>query len=188
MNPFSLLPILGLAVQYAPKLIGFFASPKAGDVAEGVINAVRDVVGTDDPAAAKAKLDADPGLADALKARLDAEVEMHRADLEDVQNARAMQIALSQSNSRIAYTPVVLSYLAVAAAFAATAALFFVRVEIPEKLFQLMQAAYGAIWLVFGIVFQFWLGSSRTSQQKDAQLGAIAASNTSAANARAARR
>ncbi|WP_244424839.1 hypothetical protein [Methylobacterium nodulans] len=54
-----------------------------------------------------------------------------------------------------------------------TSALYFIQGEIPERVYQLLSQAYGAANLALGTAIAFWLGSSRSSQQKDAQLSAI---------------
>ncbi|GJD52414.1 hypothetical protein OPKNFCMD_5179 [Methylobacterium crusticola] len=163
------LPILGLAVEHAPELIGLLSGERAGAVAQGAATAVRAVLGTADPQAARQRLAAEPALAEALAARLAAEAERHRAELAGLADARAAALA----RSGIAWTPVILSYLVVVASIAMTFCLFFVRAEVPERLFQLISGAYAALWLAFGAVYQFWIGSSRTSQAKDAQIGAL---------------
>ena len=55
MPPF-LMPLLGLAIQYAPSVIGMLAGDKASKMADKVVSISREVLGTDDPKQAQAKL------------------------------------------------------------------------------------------------------------------------------------
>ncbi|MER2268262.1 hypothetical protein [Methylobacterium oxalidis] len=162
-----LVPILGFAIQHAPALISLLAGDKAGEVAEGAVKAVRDVLGTTDLAEAQAKISADPALGEALAARLNTEAERYKAELADTANARAMQVSLAQAGHWTSSTPAIISYLIIGSAILLTVALFFVQTEIPERLYNLLSGAYGALWLAVGLVTQFWLGSNRSSQRKD---------------------
>ncbi len=65
-----MLPLIPIALSLIPDLIKILAGDKAGAVAGSVAKAVSDATGTEDPKAAKAKLEADPAATDALRIKL----------------------------------------------------------------------------------------------------------------------
>ncbi|MBS0518373.1 MAG: hypothetical protein JSR90_06750 [Proteobacteria bacterium] len=65
-----MIPLVAIATSLIPDLIKILAGDKAGAVAQSVAEAVRTATGTDDPQAAKQKLDADPAAASELRIKL----------------------------------------------------------------------------------------------------------------------
>ena len=167
----AILPLIGFAIQYAPALIGLLAGDSVGKATERVVATVREVLGTSDPAEAQAKVAADPALGEALAARLNAEVERLRIEAADTANARALGLGLVQAQHWTANMPAVTVLLIIAIHTAMTAAIFLIPGEIPDRMFQLLTAAYGTSSTAFGIAIAYYLGSSRSSAQKDAQIG-----------------
>ena len=117
-----MLPLVGLAASFLPEIIKVVAGDKAGHVAGTVAEAVSQIAGTDDPAAAQRKLAADPAAAMALQQRLaeialeatkaqNAEADQRRQDdlaalrasFENTAGARTNLLGLVSAHSPIAY-------------------------------------------------------------------------------------
>lgn len=168
-----ILPLISLAIQFAPSLLGILAGDTAGKAAGKVIETVKDVLGTADPAEAQAKLAADPALGEALSARLNAQVETLRIEMADVANARAMGLGLVQAHHWTGNMPAVVVLLIIAIHTAMTGGIFLIPGDITDRMFQLLTAAYGTSSTAFGIAIAYYLGSSRSSAQKDSTIAAL---------------
>lgn len=166
-----ILPLISLAIQFAPSLLGILAGDTAGKAAGKVISTVKEVLGTADPAEAQAKLAADPALGEALTARLNAEVETLRIEMADVANARGLGLGLVQAQHWTANMPAIVVLIIIIVHTAMNAAIFLIPGDITDRMFQLLTAAYGTSSTAFGIAIAYYLGSSRSSAQKDAQIG-----------------
>ncbi|GEL44185.1 hypothetical protein MEX01_47760 [Methylorubrum extorquens] len=166
-----ILPLISLAIQFAPALLGILAGDTAGSAAGKIISTVKEVLGTADPAEAQAKLAADPSLGEALSARLNAQVETLRIEMADVANARAMGLGLVEAKHWTGNMPAIVVLIIIAVHTAMNAAIFLIPGEIPDRMFQLLTAAYGTSSTAFGIAIAYYLGSSRSSVTKDAQIG-----------------
>jgi hypothetical protein len=92
MDPISIA--LGLA-QFAPSIIKYFTgSEKAANVAEQVVGIAQTVTGTKAPEEVLAALKANSELAAQFQQKmLEADTDLQKAYLQDVQSARNMQIA-----------------------------------------------------------------------------------------------
>lgn len=101
----ALLPIL---LQIVPSLASLVSGGRTDSVLETAGKVAREVFGTDNPDEIGAKLN-DPAMAEAFKARMEAETAALQAQLADVQDARHMAVQLVQADSPIAWAPVVIS-------------------------------------------------------------------------------
>lgn len=165
-----------------PALGGLFGGPLGTTVGGILGKGMALALGVDPtPEAVSQAIAADPSGAAIKLAEIEAETKRQDAYLADMANARAMQLGLVQAHSWTGTTPAILTYLIVGAAIALTFCLFFISQEIPERIFNLLNQSYGALWLAVGLGVQFWWGSSRTSQQKDQQAAGFTAAVTSAA-------
>lgn len=162
----SLLPLLG---RIAPDLLGLAFGGAAEPVAGRVEAALRDIFGTADPAVVAAAAEAEPGKAEALKARLAAETADLKAQLGDVADARAATRGLVQAGSPIAWGSPVISTVVVLA-FATVAVVVFARYGVESAVGQLIA---GALIAKFGTVVDFWLGSSRGTVERADQVTAM---------------
>jgi hypothetical protein len=142
-----------------------------GKGAAAAIGAALSVPAT--PQAISQAVQADPARAQTKLAEIDAAAKEQLAELGDLANARQMQLGLAQANHWTASMPAIVTIAILTAWALITGALYFVQGEIPERVYQLLSQAYGAANLALGTAIAFWLGSSRSSQQKDAQLTAI---------------
>lgn len=127
--------------------------------------AVTTAVTTGDPEVIKAKLAS-------ADAEMSAEVEKHKADLADIQDARATMVELQKAGSKISYAPAVVSAIVllgfmILSFIAMKPDLTGVRTDV--TLFLL-----GAWSGYAGAVVTYWLGSSSTSAEKSAQIERMA--------------
>ncbi|ACL61250.1 hypothetical protein [Methylobacterium nodulans] len=125
------------------------------------------------PQAITQAVQADPTGAQIKLAEIDAAAKVQLAELGDLASARQMQVGLAQANHWTASMPAIVTIAILTAWALLTGALYFIQGEIPERVYQLLSQAYGASNLALGTAIAFWLGSSRSSQQKDAQINAI---------------
>lgn len=79
-----MLPLIPIALSLIPDLIKILAGDKAGAVAGSVAKAVSDATGTEDPKAAKEKLDADPAATAALRIKL-AEIALEATKIQNAE-------------------------------------------------------------------------------------------------------
>jgi len=182
-----MLPLIAIATSILPDLIKIIAGDKAGTIATDVANAVKTVTGTSDPVAAKQKLDSDPTAAANLQVQLAqiaitasqaqyAEADKQRQDqlntlqqqLADVQGARTNLLNLATNKSAIAWVAPAVSMLVMLGFYVLLAILivFFGKDDAISKN-QLINISIGALVAAFSTVVNFWLGSSKGSQDKD---------------------
>lgn len=127
------------------------------------------------PAAIAEAAASDPDGTRTKLAEIEADAKVHLAVLDDIANARAMQLGLAERQHWTASMPAIVTLAILGAWALLTGALYFIQGEIPERVYQLLSQAYGAANLALGSAISFWIGSSRSSQQKDAQQSAILA-------------
>jgi hypothetical protein len=132
-------------------------------------DAVQTAIVTGDPATVNAALSA-------ADAKMQAEVERHKADLADVQDARASSVALIKAGSSLGWAPAIVSTVVllgflVLSFIAMKPELTGVRTDV--TLFLL-----GAWSGYAGAVVTYWLGSSAGSSEKSNQLAALAGATT----------
>jgi hypothetical protein len=187
-----MLPLVGIATAILPDLIKLIAGDTAGTVAKDVSAAVKTATSTDDPVQAKQKIQADPAVAADLQAKLaqialdatkaqNAEQAQKRADeltelknrLADVQAARSNLVDLARLNSPLANVPPKVSYITMIGFFVVLTVLVIDGVlpagytsDLSKN--QLVNICIGALVAAFSTVINFWLGSSKGSQDKDA--------------------
>jgi hypothetical protein len=127
--------------------------------------AVANAVQTGDPATVQAALTE-------AEAKMNAEVEKFKAQLADVQDARATGLEYAKADSRIQWAPSVVSVIAVAG-FCLFSYMAIVRPTGADRdvLMYLLGIWSGA----FLTVLNFWLGSSSGSQDKSDKLAALTA-------------
>ncbi len=186
-------PLVGLAISMLPGLAKRVTDNVIPDVEKRMTQAVRDVLGTDDPVKAE-QMVADPQVAAELRVRLaeieseaeareaearqkirEAEIEKlrvemegFRAELQDTQSARTMLTDLSSQDSVFAWGPVIVSTIVVIGFFWALWLLVSGGVS-PDNtsLLQIVNIVVGALTAGFATVVSFWLGSSQGSRKKD---------------------
>lgn len=133
--------------------------------------AVNTAITTGDPATVTAALSA-------ADAKMQAEIEKHKADLADVQDARSTNLELNKIGSSLGWAPAVVSTVVllgflILSFIAMKPELTGVRTDV--TLFLL-----GAWSGYAGAVVTYWLGSSAGSSEKSNQLAALAGASTPA--------
>lgn len=190
-------PLIALGISILPTLARLLIGERAGEVAGAVARVVQEVTGTDDPAAARAKLDADPAAASQLRVRLAeialegerlrresedrrraAEMEAFRARLSDVQGARGAMVRMAgQGGSLLAWGPAMVSAIVTTGFFGMLGLfLFWTPPAEHQQAYALLNIAVGALVAGFTAVVNFWIGSSQGSREKDEVVRRFAAS------------
>lgn len=180
-------PLLALGLSLLPALSRLLAGDRAGEVAGHVTEAVRAATGTDDPAAARAALDADPAAASQLRIRLaeiaveaerlrgeaedrarQAALQTLQAQLADLSDSRRTMTSLATAGSLIAWGPALVSGIVTTGFFVMLALfLFWSPSAEQQQAWALLNIAVGALVAGFSAVINFWIGSSQGSRDKD---------------------
>ena len=168
----AFLPIALALAQFAPKLIGMLAGPKAEETAEEVVNIATAVTGEMDPERALEKIKAGGEMQLAFQAQAN-EFALKRMEIElqDVKDARKREQEVVRITGGKDYNLYILAWLVVLGFFTLTALLFKYKVEGNEVVLVL----FGALAQGFGMVLAYFFGSSRGSAEKSR---IMAASNT----------
>jgi hypothetical protein len=114
----------------------------------------------------------------AAETKMQAQVEMLKAGLADVQDARANELKLVQSGSLIAWGPVIISTLVVVGFIGCVMGLMFIKVNLSDTGGQAYLILTGVLSQAFAQVTGYWLGSSAGSVDKSAQIAALAGIRT----------
>lgn len=161
----ALLPIV---LQLLPGLASAVAGGKGPDIGETASKVARAVLGTDDPAKVAEAIKT-PAQAEAFKAQLEADTAQFQAVLADVQDARKQTVELAKAGSPIAWGAMIVSIIVTLGFVAMTGVMLFKA--IPDSQASLM--VFGTLSTAFGMVLNYWLGSSNGSRQKDATIAAV---------------
>ena len=171
-----MIALLPLLISIIPEIAHWIAGDTAGVVAQKVADVAQTVLGTTDPAAA-ATLLTDQGKvtdlrialarigADVEQARLNAQTATLAAMLADTQGARAQTVQLAASGSSIAWGAPVVSVL-VLATFGYGMWVVFHMPAGDASITQIGMVEALKV-LATGVV-GYWVGSSHSSQAKDA--------------------
>jgi len=165
--PFAAL--LPLVMQVAPQLLGALGTPAAGSLLLHVGDAAQKVFGTHDPAQIDLQIQQDKSKLDAFKAQLESNTAELHEWLQDVQNARQMQMHAIDAGSGVQWAPIVLT-TAIYLLFALVCFLVFTKVVSDGS--TNAGLLVGAIITAFGAANQFFIGSSTGSKAKDVVIAA----------------
>ena len=196
-------PLVAIAASVLPEIIRAVGGDRVGTVADSVSKAVQTVTQTEDPEAAKQKLQEDPALAAELRIRLaeiavegertarDAEEKKRQAELSelekrlaDVAGARQTLANLAMTGSPLAWGAPVISLVVVLGFFLSSVVLIFSGPAENSQARELLNIIVGALVAAFTAVVNFWIGSSQGSRDKDAaarQSQVVQAQNAQAA-------
>lgn len=199
-----MLPLVAIATSILPDLIKLIAGDKAGTLATDIASLVQKVTGTSDPGEARQKLETDPAVSASLqvqlanialsasKAQYEEQENQRKAELaelsrrlDDVNSARTNLLDLAKIQSPISWVPSAVSFLVMLGFYAL---LWLLIVQGSDKLSQnqFINICIGALVAAFSTVVNFWLGSSKGSQDKDqvqaAQTSAVLKQAQSTAN------
>lgn len=183
------LTILGALAPHAGSIIGGLASllggPKAEDVAKSVVDKATSVFGSTDPEVIKLKIAQDQGAVQRYVAEVQAETEQYRIQTQDIQNARARDLALRElkdekgvpagTNPR--------ANLMLAGAFVMLVVIMlgalFYRQSIPDTVMAMMSMIAGGLMNNLTQAYNFEFGSSRGSSDKSTTISNLAESAAS---------
>ena len=199
-------PLAGLAVSLLPEIAGHLSRPRGPATQTAVETLVREVLGTTDVVEARRRAE-DPSLSgelrvrlaelanaaaadargaetaarqaelDRFRAELDAERDLHRSAVEQLErrladraDARGTFAGLVAAESRFAWGPVAVSTIVTGGFFVTL--VFLIRGGFDTQatdpvVFQVVNIAVGALTAGFATVVSFWLGSSDGSRRKD---------------------
>jgi hypothetical protein len=179
-----MFPLVAIATSILPDLIKLIAGDKAGTLAGDVANAVQKTTGTADPAAAKQKVDTDPAVSANLQIQLaqialsatqaqNDELNQQRQNdlndlkerLDDVQSTRTSVLDLAKDQSPIAWVAPAISFFVMIGFYVLLGTLIFANEDLSKN--QLINICIGALVAAFSTVVNFWLGSSKGSQDKE---------------------
>jgi hypothetical protein len=167
----ALLPIaVTLAKQFLPDLVGSLAGKDAERVASRVLGVAGGIVGSEiktqaDGIAAIKKLQADPDLALQLEMQLSEErLELARVEMQDRGSARSM----SQKTTLHAVAVCMISVI-VTLGFAGILYMVIAK-PLPESNTEIVYILLGTLAAGWTQCLNFWLGSSRSSQDKSQQM------------------
>ncbi|MGI4850224.1 MAG: hypothetical protein ACRYGK_19115 [Janthinobacterium lividum] len=170
MDPITVA--LALASQFAPALVKrLTSSDTAGAVTSQVIDIARTVTGKADPGDMLDAVKADPALgAEFQKLAMNLDADLEKAYLADRQNARSMQVAaLTQDD---VFSKRFVFYFSTA--WSIFAMVYFACVTfcvIPATGQRTADTILGVlIGSILGSIFQFFYGTNRQSQVKDATI------------------
>lgn len=153
--PFPGGAILGqVAGKVLAEALGVPATPEA----------VNTAITTGDPTVIAAKLNE-------AEAKMIAEVDKHKADLLDVQDARHVGVQYAEMGSHIQWAPTIVSTI-VAIGFCLFSYIALVKPAGADRdIVMYLLAAWNS---AFVMMLSFWLGSSSGSQKKDTQIAEMA--------------
>lgn len=106
--------------------------------------------------------------------KMNAEVEKFKAQLADVQDARATQVKLVQAGSSIQYGSVIVSTLVTVGFIGCIFFLMTLKINFSDTSGQAFLILTGVLSQAFAQVTGYWLGSSAGSVDKSAQIAALA--------------
>lgn len=129
--------------------------------------AVANAIQTGDPATVQAALTE-------AEVRMKTEVEKHKADLEDVQDARATGVKYASIGSQIQWAPTAVSIIVGLGFFGTLALLLKGGINFNETIGQVLLILIGSLVSYMNQVVNFWLGSSAGSTEKSAQIAQMA--------------
>ena len=180
-----MLPLIGIAASFVPELIRLIGGDKTNALATTVNDVVTSVVGTQDEAAARAKL-ADPAVAAQLQTRLaeialeahkvqaQAESDRRQADIDalkatfaDTQDARSKMANLADKASPFAWGAPVVSIIIGIGFFVMMGMALFGGGYITDNNSNIVYTLVGTMATGFATTISFWLGSSQGSRNKD---------------------
>jgi len=169
MDPIS--SAIALA-KFAPSILRFFGvGEKPVAVAEKLVGMAQSITGTRTPEHATEALRRDPELAQQFNlAVLAADVELEKAALADLQDARKRDIELRKLTGGGNTRADMLILGAVLILLACLVVLVFFRMDIPGEAVGIISTIAGLAGACLRDAFQFEFGSSRGSKEKDALL------------------
>lgn len=183
------MSILGALAPHAGSIIGGIAGmlggPKADEVAKSVVDKATSVFGTTDPEQIKLKIAQDQSMAQKYMAEVQAETEQYRIQVQDIQNARARDMALRMvpdekgvpAGTNIRANIMLFGAFAMLVVIMIGALLY--RASIPDTVMAMMSMIAGGLMNNLTQAYNFEFGSSRGSSEKSNTISTLAESAAS---------
>lgn len=164
--PFPLIVgAIALAKAFAPSIVGRLAGRRAEAVAEKVVGMAAAITGESNPDVALKILQGNPELLTRFETRMgEIDLEEQRIHAEDRKGARAMLGKLAELGHVAIAAPVLVSAI-VTGGFVGMLAVVSLH-DIPAANIQIALILVGALTAAFIQVVNFWMGSSKSSQDK----------------------
>lgn len=169
-----MLPLISLATTLVPGLVGALGGSAAGAVTEKILSAAKAVFGTTDMSQIEAQVAADTSKLEMFRARVSAETEQFRLQVQDVQDARRRELELAQirGNARnVRANLMLIGAFVILTVDIAVIALY--RNSLPGEVLAILNIVAGGVISQIGQAFNFEFGSSRGSEQKSDQIMAL---------------
>lgn len=164
--PFPLIVgAIALAKAFAPSIVGRLAGPRAQDVAEKVVGMAAAITGESEPALALNILKDNPELLTRFETRMaEIDLEEQRIHAEDRKGARGMATRLAELVPAAILAPILVSAIVTGGFVAMLYAVIVHTIPVANK--DIVMLLVGALTIAFGQVVNFWMGSSKSSQDK----------------------
>ncbi len=168
--------LIPLAISLAPEIGKWLFGNKGEQTAQAVAQVVQTVTGTTDDAVAQQVVARDPTVAAQLRVQLaqlaaqqeqaarQADLDALKAQIGDVQNARAQTVALAQAKSAVAWAPPIVS-IVVLATFGLVMWAALTR-ALPAGSETILNMLLGTLAAMATSVVGYWVGSSAGSERK----------------------
>jgi hypothetical protein len=168
--------LIPLAITLAPEIGKWLFGDKGEATAQAVANVVQTVTGTSDGAAAQAALSANPTLAAQLRVQLaqiaaqneqtaaQETLDALKAQIGDVQNARAQTVSLAQAKSAVVWAPPIISAV-VLVTFGVVMWIALTQ-TMPAGSETILNMLLGTLAAMATSVVGYWVGSSAGSERK----------------------
>ena len=171
-----MLPLIPLAISLAPEIGKWLFGDKGEQTAAAVARVVQTVTGTTDETVAQQVLARDPTVAAQLRVQLaqlaaqreqaaaQATLEALKAQIADVQSARAQTVSLAQAKSAVQWSAPVVS-IVVLATFGVVMWAALTR-SLPAGSETILNMLLGTLAAMATSVVGYWVGSSAGSERK----------------------
>jgi hypothetical protein len=170
----SFLSLIPLVIQVLPKLAGLFGTPLSGSLLDNAGQVAKEVFGTTDAAEIQLQIEQDKNKLEQFRIKMETASKEEQAYFNDVQSARAQTIALAQVQSPIAYGAPVMSGV-VTVGFIMVLTLFVsYALEMDAYQQSVVTILIGYLGAAFQQAVNFWLGTTRSSKDKDTVLASLA--------------
>jgi FlaG/FlaF family flagellin (archaellin) len=168
--------LIPLALTLAPEIGKWLFGDKGEQTAQAVAQVVQTVTGTTDDAVAQQVIARDPTVAAQLRVQLaqlaaqreqaaaQATLDALKAQIGDVQNARAQTVALAQAKSAVAWAPPIVSVV-VLVTFGLVMWAALTR-SLPAGSETILNMLLGTLAAMATSVVGYWVGSSAGSERK----------------------
>jgi hypothetical protein len=177
----GLIPLIG---QVLPMLTGLLGTPLQGSILGKAADIADRVFGTHDPSQIQLQIAQDQTKLEAFKAQLAADTQEEVNFFQDIQNARNQTIALAQAQSPIAWGAPIMTILITMGFFVILAIFVAKALNLSEFQQAVLNVMVGYLGASFQQCVNYWLGTTRSSGNKDTVLASLATTALSKAGKR----